>query len=106
RMHETGRLHAGHAGGGEPVAQLGPRRRLQDPRLVLQAVPRPHIDDRDAHVSFTPCLPGSDYSGGSRPDTSPYTLALYWPRARPVHPTRYSTARYQESTMLMDEFVY
>ena len=44
---EADRLDARHAGGGEPVDELGPHGGRERARLVLQPVPRPDVADRD-----------------------------------------------------------
>ena len=66
-VHEARRLDAAQPGGGEPAAQLGARRRREHRRVVLQAVARAHVAERDHRVQATRAL---DYAGPVTPSLS------------------------------------
>ena len=67
-VHEARRLDPAQPGGGEPAAQLGARGRLEHRGIVLQAVARAHVAERDHGVQATRAL---DYAG---PVTTPLSL--------------------------------
>jgi hypothetical protein len=49
--HEARHLDPRHAGDGEPVHELGPDAGGERDRLVLEAVARADVADRDAHTT-------------------------------------------------------
>ena len=58
RVHEAGGLDAAEPCAGEPVDQLGADRGRERERLVLEAVPRGDVADRD-HTTPSSCSPSS-----------------------------------------------
>jgi hypothetical protein len=69
RVDEAACLDAREAGAREPVDELCPRARLEDLRLVLEAVSRPDVADR--HLHRTPSCRSSSSRSSLRPSSCP-----------------------------------
>ena len=74
-VHEARRLDAAQPGGGEPAAQLGARGRLEHRGVVLQAVARAHVAERDHRRAGYP-RPGSTLDRSTTPLSLPAELLL------------------------------
>ena len=75
RVDEAHHLDPRQPGGGEPVDELRPDARLENDRVVLEAVARRHVADGDtAHM--TPSCFSVASSSSEMPSRSPYTSRL------------------------------
>ena len=71
----------GRPGRGEPVAELGAHRRLEQHLVVLQAVARADVAERDVHQTAVARLAATDWKNSitMRAESSGSSIRFVWP---------------------------